>query len=92
MLGELSKNIEEVRQGDRWVGKDEGWGGDRNRRERDGGGRAAAGMGVRRGVGGWVVPGVVGAVEEFLDDLVGGGDVDLISVVDGRPRGDGEGG
>ena len=51
-----------------------------------------AGMGGGRGVGGWVIPGVVGAVEEFLDNLVGGGDVDLINVVDGRPRGDGEGG
>ena len=49
-------------------------------------------MDVGRGVGGGVVPGVVGAVEEVLDDLVGGDDVDLIDVVDGRPRGDGEGG
>ena len=47
-------------------------------------------MGVRRGVGGWVVPGVVGAVEEILDNLVGSGDVDLINIIDGRPRGDGE--
>ena len=90
MLGKLSKNIEEVRWGDGWVGKDEGQGGDRNWRERDGEGRAAAGMGVRRGVGGWVVPGVAGAVEEILDNLVGGGDVDLIDVVDGGPRGNGE--
>ena len=49
-------------------------------------------MGVGRGVGRWVVPGVVGAVEELLDNLVGGGDVDLINVVDGGPRGDREGG
>ena len=92
MLGELGKNIEEVRRGDRRVRKDEGRCGDRNWREWDGGGRAVARMGGRRGVGGWVVPGVVGAVEEFLDNLVGGGDVDLINVVDGGPRGDGEGG
>ena len=91
MLGELSKDVEEVGRGDRWVGKDEGRGGDRNWRERNGRGWAAAGMGVRRGVGGWVIPGVVGAVEEILDNLVGGGDVDLIDVVDGGPRGDGEG-
>ena len=87
MLGELRKNIEEVGRGDGRVGKDEGWGGDGNWREQDGGGWAAAG----RGVGGWVVPGVVGAIEEFLDYLVSSGDVDLIDVVDGRPRGDGEG-
>ena len=50
-----------------------------------------AGMDVRRGVGGGVVPGVVGAIEEVLDDLVGGNDVDLVYVVDSGPRGDGEG-
>ena len=88
MLGELGKDVEEVGQGDGRVGKDEGWGGDGNWRERDGGGQAAA----RRGVGGWIVPGVVGAIEEFLDYLVGGGDVDLIDVIDGGPRGDREGG
>ena len=47
-------------------------------------------MSVGRGVGGGVVPGVVGAVEEILDNLVGGSDVDLINVVNGGPRGDGE--
>ena len=30
MLGELSKNVEEVGWGDGWIGKDEGRGGDRN--------------------------------------------------------------
>ena len=88
MLGELGKNVEEVGWGDGWVGKDEGRGGDGNWRERDGGGRAAA----RRGVGGWVIPGVVGTVEEILNDLLGGDDVDLVDVVDGGPRGNGEGG
>ena len=48
-------------------------------------------MDVGRGVGGGVVPGVVGAIEEVLDNLVGGDDVDLVDVVDGRLRGDGEG-
>ena len=49
-------------------------------------------MDVGRGVGGGVVPSIVGTIEEVLDDLVGGDDVDLIYVVDGGPRGDGEGG
>ena len=88
MFGKLSKDVEEVGQGDRWIGKDKGQGGDRDRQEWDGRGWAAAG----RGVGGWVIPGVVGAVEEILDDLVGSGDVDLINIIDGRPRGDREGG
>ena len=48
-------------------------------------------MGIRRGVGGGVVPGIVGAVEEVLNNLLGGDDVDLVDVVDGGPRGDGEG-
>ena len=92
MLGELRKNIEEVRRGDRRVGKDEGRGGDRNWREWDGGGWAATGMGSGRGVGRWVIPGIVRAIEEVLDNLLGGDDVDLVDVVDGGPRGDGEGG
>ena len=92
MLSELGKNVEEVRRGDGQVRKDEGQGSDRNRRERDGRGWAVVGMSVRRGVGGGVIPGVVGAVEEILNNLVGGDDIDLIYVVDGGPRGDREDG
>jgi hypothetical protein len=40
----------------------------------------------------WVIPGVVGAIQVFLDDLVGGSDVDLVGVVDLRPVGNGKGG
>ena len=45
-----------------------------------------------------VIPGVVGTIEVVLDDLAGGGDVDLVGVVDLRPignrkgRGDDKGG
>ena len=39
-----------------------------------------------------VIPGVVGAIQVVLDNLVGGGDVDLVSVVDLRPVGNGKGG
>jgi hypothetical protein len=39
----------------------------------------------------WVVPGVVGTIQVFLDDLVSGGDVDLIGVVDLRPVGNRKG-
>ena len=58
-----------------------------------GGGNAvtfASGAGAIERAG--VVPGVVGTVEEVLDDLVGGGDVELVSVVKLRPRGGGKGG
>ena len=50
------------------------------------------GMGGGRGVGGRIVPGIVGTVEEVLNHLLGGDDIDLVDVVDGGPRGDGEGG
>ena len=40
----------------------------------------------------WVIPGVVRTVEEVLDDLVGGGDVELINVIKLGPRGGGKGG
>ena len=49
-------------------------------------------MDVGRGVGGGIVPGIVGAVEEVLNNLLGGDDIDLVNIVDGGPRGDGEGG
>ena len=49
-------------------------------------------MGVGRGVQGGIVPGVVGTIEEVLDDLLGGDDIDLVDIVNGGPRGDGEGG
>ena len=46
--------------------------------------------------GAWVIPSVVGTVEKVLDDLVGGGDVQLVDVVnlgpgDGRKGGGGDG-
>ena len=49
-------------------------------------------MGGGRGVGGGIIPGIVGTVEEVLYHLLGGDDIDLVDVVDGRPRGDREGG
>ena len=49
-------------------------------------------MDVGGGVGGRVIPGVVGAIEEILNDLLGGDDIDLLDIIDGGPRGDGEGG
>ena len=75
--------MEEVGRGVDAIDSDEG----------RGGGNAvafASGAGAIEGAG--VVPGVVRTVEEVLDDLVGGGDVELISVVKLGPRGGGEGG
>ena len=39
-----------------------------------------------------IVPSVVGTIEKVLDYLVGGGDVQLVDVVNLRPRDSGEGG
>ena len=64
-----------------------------NRDEGRGGGNAVmftgrAGAVKRAGV----VPGVVRTIEEVLDDLIGGGDVELINVIKLGPRGGGKGG
>ena len=59
---------------DKW-GKEGRWTDGRVRKNRDSerGGRVA--------VGTWIVPSVVGAVEEVLNNLVGGGDIYLVAVV-----------
>ena len=60
--------------------------------ERRGGGNAVTftgGAGAIEGAG--VVPGVMRTVEKVLDDLVGGGDVELVNVVKLGPGGGGEG-
>ena len=58
---------------------------------RDGGNAVAfmSGAGAVKRAG--VISGVVRTVKEVLDDLVGGGDVELISVIKLGPRGSGKG-
>jgi len=41
--------------------------------------------------GAWIIPSVVGTVEDIVDDLKGGGRVLLVDGVQVGPRGDGEG-
>ena len=70
-----------------------GWGVDVIDNKGRGGGNAetfASGVGAIEGA--WVIPGIVGTIEEVLDDLVGSGDVELISVVKLGPRGTGKSG
>ena len=58
-----------------------------------GGGNTVTFAGWARAIeGAGVVPGVVRTVEKVLDDLVGGGDVELVNVVKLGPRSGGEGG
>jgi hypothetical protein len=77
--GDIGKDMEEVRRG----GDDGGWG------------VGAVCIEARSGaVTPWtrVIPGVVRTVQVFLDDLVGGGNVDLVSVVDLGPVSNGKDG
>ena len=79
----VSEDVEEVGQGVDAI--------DSN--ERRGGGNAVM-FAIRAGTikGAGIVPGVVGTVKKVLDDLVGGGDVELIDVIKLGPRGGGKGG
>ena len=72
MGGDVGKNVEEVGRGVDTIDSDE-------RR----GGRNAVTFASRAGAikRAWVIPSVVRTVEEVLDHLVGGGDVELISVI-----------
>jgi hypothetical protein len=77
--GDISEDVEEV-----------GRGGDDGGRGAGAVNIAACGEVVATWAG--VVPGVVGAIQVLLDNLIGGGDIDLVGVVDLRPVGNGKGG
>ena len=83
MGGNVGEDVEEVGRGVDTIDSDE-------RR----GGRNAITFVCWAGAikGAWVIPGVVGTVEEVLDHLVGGGNVELINVIKLGPRGGGKGG
>jgi len=84
--------LEEREAGDDELEAEFGTGGNGGRPGDDG--RQGAG---HRGIleagasGTWIVPSVVGTVEDVVDDLKGGGGVLLVDGVQVRPRGDGEG-
>ena len=78
---------------------EEGEAGDDELRARGNGGRPGD-DGERCGTGGvlkmgasgaWIIPSVVGTVEDVVDDLKGGGGVLLVDGVQVGPRGDGDG-
>jgi hypothetical protein len=75
---DIGKDMEEVGRG----GEDEG--------------RGLGAVDVEAGGGvitSWtgVIPGVVGTIQVVLDDLIGSGNIDLVSVVDLGPIGNGKG-
>jgi hypothetical protein len=73
LRGDVGKDVEEVGQGDSGVREDGG--GDE--------GRGAVLVKMRAvAIWAWIVPGVVRTVEKVLDDLIGGGEVLLINVID----------
>ena len=83
MSSDVSEDMEEVGRGVDAIDGDKG---------RGGGNAVAFASGAGAIEGGRIVPGVVRTVEEVLDDLVGSGDVELISVIKLGPGGGGKGG
>ena len=83
MRGNVSEDVEEVGRDVDAINGDE-------RRGRRNAVTFTGGAGAIKRAG--VVPGVVRTVEKVLDDLVGSGDVELISVIKLGPRGGGKGG
>ena len=75
--------MEEVGRGVDTIDSDDG---------RDRGNAVTFLSGARAIEGAWVIPSVVGTVEKVLDDLVGGGDVQLVDVVNLGPGDGGKGG
>jgi hypothetical protein len=73
LRGDVGEDIKEVGRGDGGIGEDGG-------RDK---GRGAILVETRAvAIWAWIVPSVVRAVEEVLDDLVGGGEVLLVDVID----------
>ena len=83
MRGDVGEDVEEIGRGVDAIDGDEG---------RDGGNAVTFTGGAGAIAGAWIVPSIVGASEEVLDNLGSGGDVDLIDVVKLGPGGDGKGG
>jgi len=82
---------EEGEAGDDELKMEFGTGGN-GRRPGDNGGQCGTGGILEVGASGtWVLPSVVGTIEDVVDDLKGGGGVLLVDGVQVGPRGDGEG-
>ena len=103
LSGDVGENLKEVGRGGNKDGQGGGDGNDgrriddkrgeeggradgRVREDRDG--EAASGVAIRA----WIVPGVVRAIEEVLNNLVGSGNVYLVDIINLQPRGNRKGG
>ena len=83
MSGNVGEDVKEVGRCVDTIDSDDG---------RDGRNAVTFGGGAGAIERAWVIPSIVGAIEKVLDDLVGGGDVQLVNVVNLGPRDGGEGG
>jgi len=87
VVGAGASGFEEGEAGDDKLGA-----GGNGGRPGDNGGRCGTRGVLETGASGtWVIPSVVGTVEDVVDDLKGGGGVLLVDGVQVGPRGDGDG-
>jgi len=87
VIGTRAGGFEEGEAGD-----DELRAGGNGGRPGDNGGQCGTGGVLETGASGtWIIPSVVGTVEDVVDDLKGGGGVLLVDGIQVGPRGDGEG-
>jgi len=92
VVGARARGCEEGEAGDDELKKEFGTGGNGGRPGDDGGQCTGDGGILELGASGtWVIPSVVGTVEDVVDNLKGGGGVLLIDGVQVGPGGDGEG-
>jgi len=92
VVGAGASGFEEREAGDDELKTEFGTGGNGGRPGDDGGRCAGDGGILEMGASGaWIIPSVVGTVEDVADDLKGGGGVLLVDGVQVGPRGDGEG-
>jgi len=92
VVGAGASGCEEWEAGDDELELEFGTGGNGGR-PGDDGGRCAGACGILEtgASGAWIIPSVVGTVEDVVDDLKGGGGVLLVDGVQVGPRGDGDG-
>jgi len=92
VVGARARGLEEGEAGDDELELEFGTGGNGGR-PGDNGGRCAGACGILEtgASGAWIIPSVVGTVEDVVDDLKGGGGVLLIDGVQVGPGGDGDG-
>jgi len=92
VVGARARGWEEGEAGDDELELEFGTGGNGGRPGNNGGrGAGACGVLETGASGAWIIPSVVGTVEDVVDDLKGSGGVLLVDGVQVGPRGDGDG-